>query len=245
MSYAVYLVALAAFIAILAGGLLALKFKKSMPYFFAFSAGSIIAVAFMHILPESLEISEELGIPIKSIMFTVVGSFFLFSLIEKVFATHHLHDSNHDHAHIMGPVGAGSLILHAFLDGAAIGLAFQVDVLAGIIVALAVLLHSLTDGINTVVLMLKNRQPMTKTIGFLFGAAVAPTLGIIATSFMQLPENYLAFLLAFFVGEFIYIGASTLVPEMREHPSKKTIIFMALGILLVVLLGLLIPGAAH
>lgn len=246
MNYLIYLLVLATFFSTLVGGFITLKFKKSLPYFFAFAAGSVISVAFIHLLPESIELSEKLGISIESVMFTVVGSFFLFSLIERVFATHHIHGhEEHNHAHIMGPIGASSLIFHSFLDGAAIGLAFQVDVTAGIIVALAVILHDMTDGINTVVLMLKNKQPISKTTGFLIGASIAPALGIIATSIINIPESYLVFMLAFFVGEFIYIGASTLVPEMREHPSKKMILLMALGILLVILLGFLIPEAAH
>jgi ZIP family zinc transporter len=141
----------------------------------------------------------------------------------------------------MGPIGASSLIFHSFLDGAAIGLAFQVNITAGIIVALAVIIHDMTDGINTVVVMLKNKQPVIRTYAFLFAASLAPSLGILVTSFINISNSWLAYLLAFFVGEFIYLGASTLVPEMREHPSKKIVVIMALGILLVVLLGMLIP----
>ncbi len=245
MNILILWLALATFVATLAGGLITLKFRKSLSYFFAFAAGSVIAVAFVHLLPESIEIGEFVGIEIKTLMLIALGSFFLFSLIEKVFATHHIHTEKghheHQHAHIMGPIGAGSMILHSFLDGAAIGIAFQVDIAAGIIVALAVIVHDMTDGINTVVLMLKNHQPLPKTIGFLFAGALAPTLGIILTSLAQIPETWLAYLLAFFVGEFIYIGASTLIPEMREHPSKRIILFMALGILVVILFGHLIP----
>lgn len=244
MNSVIIWLALATFLATLAGGFITLKFKKNLQYFFAFAAGSIIAVAFIHLLPESIEIAESTAIPIETIMYIILGSFFLFSLIEKIFATHHIHDHNHghgQHAHILGPIGAGSMILHSFLDGAAIGIAFQVDIAAGIIVALAVIVHDMTDGINTVVLMLKNNQPIKKTIAFLITGALAPTLGILAASLITLPETYLAYLLAFFVGEFIYLGASTLIPEMREHPSKKLILLMALGILVVILLGHVIP----
>lgn len=242
MNMLIFWLAMSTFLATLAGGLITLKFRKSLQYFFAFAAGSVIAVAFIHLLPESIELGESAGVSIETLMLIILGSFFLFSLIEKVFATHHIHDhKGHGHAHIMGPIGAGSMILHSFLDGAAIGIAFQVNIAAGIIVALAVIIHDMTDGINTVVLMLKNKQSLRKTIGFLIVGALAPTLGIIATSFIQIPEAWLAYLLAFFVGEFIYIGASTLIPEMRDHPSRRIILIMALGILTVILLGHIIP----
>ena len=236
-----YLLALATCISTLLGGLIIIKFKKYLPYFFAFAAGSIISVAFLDIFPETLEIAKDVGVSVRTIMLIIVGSFFTYSLIEKFFATHHLedeekhHQRHTQHAHIMGPIGAGSLILHSFLDGAAIGVAFQINFSAGLIVALAVLLHDMTDGINTVVLMLKNKQPLKKAIAFLCADSVAPALGIIVTSLIIIPEKFLVYLLAFFIGEFIYIGAATLLPETQHH-SKKTIIAIALGILLIAIL---------
>ena len=55
----------------------------------------------------------------------------------------------------MGPIGAIGLVMHSFLDGAAIGIAYQANASMGFIVALAVISHDFTDGINTVVIMLK------------------------------------------------------------------------------------------
>ncbi|MBX4196085.1 ZIP family metal transporter [Candidatus Pacearchaeota archaeon] len=236
MDALIYVLGLATFLATLFGGMVILYFKKSLPYFFAFSAGTIIAVAFLDILPESLEIAGTSGIPVRSLMLTIVGSFFLYSLVEKFFATHHLESGGHHHAHILGPIGAASLILHSFLDGAAIGVAFHVSTSAGIIVAFAVLFHDMTDGINTVVVMLRNHQPIKKARMFLLMDAIAPVLGLIVASLIVIPESALAYVLAFFVGEFIYIGASTLLPETREHPSKAMIFVMLLGIALIAFL---------
>ncbi len=239
MNPLIYWLALATFLSTLFGGLVILKFKKFLPYFFAFSAGSIITVAFLDLLPESIETGQSIGVPIRMIMLTIVGSFFFYSLLERFFATHNIEDSyshghSHTHAHILGPIGAGSLVIHSFLDGAAIGIAFQVNVSAGLIVALAVILHDMTDGINTVVVMLKNHQTVKKAGMFLVMDALAPVLGLIVTSFIILPEIVLSYILAFFVGEFIYIGASTLLPETQHYPSKKMIIAMLLGILMIV-----------
>jgi ZIP family zinc transporter len=57
-----------------------------------------------------------------------------------------------------GILGASSLSFHSFLDGVAIGLAFQVSTAVGAIVAVAVLVHDFSDGINTVNLILKNQK---------------------------------------------------------------------------------------
>jgi ZIP family zinc transporter len=218
-----------------------LKFQKKLPYFFAFSAGSIIAVAFLDLLPESINVASRVGISIRTIMIIVVSSFFLYSLLEKFFATHSLTEDSHCHSHVMGPIGAGSLVLHSFMDGAAIGIAFQVNFSAGLIVALAVLMHDMTDGINTVAVMLKNKHSRKNAIIFLILDAIAPVLGVlIFTTMIILPEKFLVYVLAFFVGEFINIGAVTLLPEAWGHPSKKIVIAMAFGILLIMLLTSLI-----
>lgn len=234
MNPLIYALAFATLLSTLLGGIIILKFKKYIPYFFAFAAGSIIAVAFLDLFPEAITTANSVGIPIRTVMLIIVGSFFFYSLLEKYFISHDVKDhSNHEHAHIMGPIGAGSLIIHSLLDGAAIGIAFQANIATGIIVALAVIFHDMTDGINTVVLMLKNHQSMKKTISFLAMDAIAPVIGLTITSIIVIPESFLVYILSFFIGEFIYIGASTLLPETRDNKSKKLIIAMLIGILLI------------
>jgi len=119
------------FLSTLIGGLVIFKFRKYLPYFFAFAAGSLVAVSFLDLLPESLSISQNINFPVRYIMLSVVASFFFYSLLERFFLTHHMEDKD-SHGHIMGPIGAGSLILHSFFDGAAIGSAFMVNTSVGV-----------------------------------------------------------------------------------------------------------------
>ena len=239
MDKLIILLALATFFSTLVGGVVILKFRKHLPYFFAFAAGSLIAVSFLDILPESLEIANSINFPVRYIMIAVVASFFFYSLLERFFLTHEM-GAHDEHGHIMGPVGAGSLVIHSFLDGAAIGAAFHVNASMGMIVALAVIFHDFTDGINTVTLMLKNRHKVGKAVVFLVLDALAPVAGIITTASIAMPESVLALILAVFVGEFLYIGASTLLPETREHRSKGIIVAMALAIVLIAVLTSLV-----
>jgi zinc transporter ZupT len=235
MEIIVIMLALITFLSTLSGGLTIIRFKKYLPYFFAFASGTLIAVSFLDILPESIEISNSINFPLRYIMLMAVFSFFLYSLLERFFLTHNIeeHDS---HGHIMGPIGAGSLVLHSFLDGAAIGAAFKVNASVGLIVALAVIFHDFTDGINTVTLMLKNKHKIKSALLFLILDAVAPVLGVFATTAIFISQQVLALILAFFVGEFLYIGASTLLPETRENKSKALIIAMAIGIIIIAIL---------
>jgi ZIP family zinc transporter len=235
MDFLVIVLAMATFLSTLIGGAIIIKFRKYLPYFFAFAAGSLIAVSFLDLLPESLNIATEINFPTRYIFLAVVFSFFFYSLIERFFLTHHEHHGD-KHGHIMGPIGASSLVIHSFLDGAAIGAAFTVNASVGLIVALAVIFHDFTDGINTVTVMLKNKHHVSRATFFLFADAIAPVLGVLATTLIAIPENVLAIILAVFVGEFLYIGASNLLPELREHKSKWIILAMALGILVITFL---------
>jgi len=229
----VIIFALATFVATLIGGFLAIKLKSSLPYFFAFSAGSLIAVAFLDLLPESIKVAGTANLGIRQVMFVVIISFLIYSFLERFFMTHHNHEG-HEHGHIIGPIGAGSLVLHSFLDGAAIGSAFQVSLSVGMIVALAVLSHDFTDGINTVTLMLKNKHKVKGAIGFLIGDAIAPVLGVLATSLFVISPQYLAMILAFFVGEFVYIGATNLLPETYKHHRRWLMVFwMIVGVVVI------------
>ena len=232
MTTTLIVLALVTFVSTLAGGLVAVKFRGVLQYFFAFSSGALIGITFFDVLPESLSIASSVGLPSRYLMITLVAAFIFFSLLQRFFLTHHHHEDE-EHGHIMGPVGAGGLVIHSLLDGAAIGIAFQVNSSMGIIVALAVISHDFTDGINTVVIMLKNQQNVRNARIFLFMDAAAPGVGILCTSFFSISETVLAFILAAFAGEFLYLGAANLLPETYLHNRWKMGATMIFGVLLI------------
>jgi zinc transporter ZupT len=232
MNWLIVGLAFTTFCSTLIGGTFAIRFRKALPYFFAFAAGSLIAVTFFDILPESLEISASVNLSSRYIMITVVASFLFYSFLEKFLLVHY-HEESGGHGHVMGPVGAGSLVIHSFLDGVAIGAAYQVNVTIGLLVALAVIFHDFTDGINTVTLMLKNKQHLRSATIFLVMDAVAPVLGVAVTSLVSINQAVLALVLAVFAGEFIYIGAVNLMPETRKYPNWKIAASTMLAILLI------------
>jgi len=228
-------IALTAFLFTLLGGCIVLRFRNKLSYIYSFAAGSLLGVAFLDILPESLRIAGLVHLPVRYLMIAVVASFFFNHLLERFFITHQAEEHQH-HGHIMGPIGAGCLVIHSWLDGVGIGAAFQISPSMGMVIALAVILHDFADGINVVTIMLKNNQRTPKTIIFLILDAAAPIMGIITISLVKLSESTLAVLLAAFVGEFLYIGASNLLPSTREFHSKKIVLAMAGGIILIAVL---------
>ncbi|MGA2109731.1 MAG: ZIP family metal transporter [Syntrophorhabdales bacterium] len=231
MSLAI-MMALITFLSTLLGGFIVLRFKKKLSILFAFAAGSIVTVALMEILPQSLEVAQKQGIPVKYVMVSVVLSFLFCILLEKYFSAHPL-EGTASEGHVMGPIGAGSLIFLSFIDGLTMGISFQVGFSIGFLVALSIIIHDLPDGINTVVLMLKNGQPEKKAVLFLFMDGLSPLFGVLLTSVITFPQKSLAILLAFFTGEFIYVGAASLLPESKEYSLPTLAVATSLGFLFI------------
>src|SRR6185369_8625799 len=99
------------------------------------------------------------------------------------------------------------------------------------VVAIAVVSHDFSDGINTVNLVLKGGGDRTQAFKWLLADALAPVLGIIATLFFTIPESTLGLVLALFGGFFLYLGASDLIPESHHaHPVWWTTISTVLGV---------------
>ena len=248
----VILISFATFVATLCGGLLALRFRDKLHLILGFSAGAVLGVAFFDLLPESLDLGGKFfsGSTVTAI---VALGFFVYLVLDRVVFLHAHEETqqrsdlysgeqtgNHDQdrgrtsavspTSPRGILGAGSLSIHSFLDGVAIGLAFQVSVAIGAVVAVAVLAHDFSDGINTVNLVLKNDGHRKQAFRWLLVDAIAPVVGAASTLFFHLPEQGLSIVLALFTGFFLYIGASDLLPESyHAHPKFLTTVMTLAG----------------
>ena len=125
----------------------------------------------------------------------------------------------------MGLDRGNQLSLHSFVDGVAIGLGYQFDLHVGLIVAVAVISHDFSDGINTVMVMLSAKNSVRSSLTMLLVDAITPVLGAASTLLFQIPKQDLVLILPFFAGGFLYLGASDLLPEAhRENPPLISII---------------------
>ncbi|HEY1615406.1 MAG TPA: ZIP family metal transporter [Rhizomicrobium sp.] len=228
-------VALGTGCATFAGGALALRLADRLHLLLGFSAGAVIAVAFFDLLPESIRLGAGTCDPATILSISALGFFAYASLDRLIFL--HGHDSDNAHPGATtfpakGWAGAGSLSVHSFMDGLAIGVAFHASSRAGIVVAAAVLAHDCSDGMNTVNLVLKSGGSVRDAFRWLIADAVAPVLGVIVSLFLVLPATVSALALSLFAGFFLYIGASDLLPESRHaHPKFLSTITTLAGAL--------------
>ncbi len=224
----IFVIGAAAGIATFIGGSLALRFKNHIHLILGFSAGAVVGVALFDLLPEALDLGQSFY-SLATITSIVAAGFVAYLILDRVILITTDEESGH-----RGHVGAGSLTIHSFLDGIGIGLAFQVSPALGAIVAIAVLVHDFSDGINTVNLSLSGGGADRIARSWLIADSLAPLVGICATLFFHVPETYLAPILALFSGFFLYIGASELLPESHHrHPRLWTSVMTVLGVFVI------------
>ena len=230
-----------------AGGLFALRYRDRLHLILGFSAGVILGVVAFDVLPEIAELSESTGRSFSTAMIALVAGFLGFHIIEKSLLIHNAHEHEYgEHRHgaqqarghqhgtpSVGLASAFALAGHSLADGIAIGLAFQVTDTVGIAVAIAVIGHDFADGLNTVSLMLANRNSRKRALLLLALDALAPIVGAALTLLFSVPDTGLLLYLGVFAGFLLYIGASDVLPEAHaEHPSVVTLALTVTGAVL-------------
>lgn len=228
----IILISIGAFLSTFLGGMLALRFKDRLHLILGFSAGALIGVAFFDLLPEAIKLASS-RFDVPTITSCVALGFVAFMIVDRFIAPHHRTDDHCENEnHHRGRVGAGSLSFHSFLDGLAVGLAFQVSNSVGFVVTVAVLVHDFSDGINTIGLILKNGGSRRQAMKWLLVDAIAPVFGVLTSTFFVLSGPVLGIILAIFCGFFLYLGASDLLPESHhQHPTLWTTFMTIIGVL--------------
>jgi ZIP family zinc transporter/zinc and cadmium transporter len=173
----------------------------------AFGAGFMIAVVVASVLPEVFR-----GGSVTAPYLVLVG-FMAVHLAQHVM-TPHFHFGEETHA-VPSAAGVSALVglsLHTFFDGVAIASGFLVSSRLGAMLALAVLLHKVPEGVAISSLMLAAGQPRRRALaaaGVLGGATIA---GVLVTGLLA---DLALHGLAVSAGMTLYVAASNLVPEFQ------------------------------
>jgi ZIP family zinc transporter len=215
---AVYL-SLATLVSTSIGGLCALRFRDRLHLVLGFTAGVLLGVVCFDLLPEIFELSHSQGGGGQAAMVALAAGFLLFHGLEKFVLVHRVHEADYAQHHhpSVGMLSAAALIGHSFMDGAGIGLAFQVSPAVGMTVAIAVVAHDFCDGLNTMSLMLMHGNTTARSLTMLALDAVAPVLGAASTLAYTVPREALGPYLGFFAGFLLYIGASDILPQAHSR----------------------------
>jgi len=231
----VFLIIIAAIVSTTLGGLFAIRFRDKLHLILGFSAGAVLGVALFDLLPEAVELTNGI-FSIQTVTMLVASGFFIYMVLDRFFAVHRHDDHSCDDPAHNGKLGASALVFHSLLDGLGIGLAFKVSPSIGFVVALAVLTHDFSDGINTVNMVIKNKGERASALKWLSLDALAPAVGVAITYFITVSGSTLGLILSVFVGLFLYISASDLIPESHHrHPAIWTTISTVIGAVVILI----------
>lgn len=209
----------------------------------SFAAGALLATGFLDTFKEAV---DQGGDNVYLITTLSIAAFFL---IERLFLSLHHHEHVEEEGHIKMPT---SLLLfgdglHNFIDGISIAASFLVSFPLGVITSLAVFIHEIPHELGDFGILVHKGWGRGRVLLFNIATGAAALLGaFLAYYFASSFKELVPVLLAITTGNFIYLSATDLLPEIH-HRAQKTpalnhVLFFFLGILLIALLTHFIKG---
>ena len=200
------------------------------------SAGTMLAAALLHLLPESI---EALGatLPLQLTLAAFIGFF----LLERFLHWRHCHDKDHLTKHTVGTMNLIGDAVHNFLDGVLIAATFATGTGLGLVATLAIAMHELPQEIGDFGVLLHSgytrRKALMANVLVSMTAVLGGILGFFATHAMT---QFASYLLPVAAGGFLYIAAADLIPELKHETSTKRTISMVATFLLGIVIMMLI-----
>jgi zinc and cadmium transporter len=193
----------------------------------AFSAAFLIGVALLDLLPHAVEAGG------TSAAWIVLLGYVLVHFSQHVLAPH-FHFGMEVHA-VTARVSVSALIgllLHTFVDGVAIASGFQVSPRLGALVAAAIGLHKVPEGVAIASLFLKAGWSGRTAMGAALALGAATIVGAVLTA---ATDSLQTVGLALAAGVTLYVGASNLVPEFQAKRDPLLPIAFLLGLVMLIL----------
>jgi zinc and cadmium transporter len=180
----------------------------------AFAAGSLLGGAFFHMIPAAALATPDLG---RVLLWTMLG-FAVFFALEQFLHWHHCHRASAD---CRKPLTYLILLgdgLHNFLGGLGVASVFLIDVRLGLTAWLAAVAHEVPQELGDFGVLLHGGWSRGRALLFNLLSGLTFLVGALVT-YAAAQAVEVAFLVPFAAGNFIYIGASDLVPEVNKHRS--------------------------
>ena len=183
------------------------------------AAGSLIGGAFFHMLPESV---DALGNGIGVYVWLVAG-FVTFFVLEQFLHWHHCHRADHSGHRPLGYLILLADGLHNLIGGLAVGGAFVVDVHVGVVTWLVAAAHEVPQELGDFGVLVHSGWRRRSALAWNFASALTFLLGaLIAYGMAEHVE--VSYLLPFAAGNFIYIAAADLLPEITTESGTRDLV---------------------
>jgi zinc and cadmium transporter len=230
-------------LSVVAAATLSLTILKDMAHkLVGFSVGVLLAVSFLHMLPEAIE-----AIDAHAVGMTVLAGILVFFALEKAALWRHDHHEDAGHVchshHAAGPLIVLGDSLHNFVDGVLIAAAFLQDPALGWATTIAIVSHEVPQEVGDFMVLLASGYSRARALALNLMASLAAVLGgLVGWLTLSAASDAIPYILALAASSFIYIAVADLVPVLHKQrkPADFVVQFALLGggvILVLIQLG--------
>ena len=179
------------------------------------AAGSLLGGALFHMLPEGME-----AIGHRSGGLYVAAGFTGFLALEQFLQWHHSHRGSQRHRHPMAVLILLGDGLHNFIGGLGIASTFLMNPAAGMAAWCAAVAHEIPQELGDFAILLHSGWRIRSALRWNFLSALTFPLGAVLAWLIsqRLPVTGLVL---FASGNFLYIAASDLVPEIKASTNLR------------------------
>lgn len=210
--------------------------KRVIRLFISYGAGVLLAVAFLHMVPEAIDISGHSTIGI----FLLTGFSCIF-IMEK-FIMMHPCDEHACDFHYIGLTALYGLSVHSLIVGFSLGFAMRTGSL-GWMVFLAIIIHKIPESFSLTSLLSLGKKYSRNSIFFIifFFSLLVPIGMIVAAKLLVSNHKITGYAVAIAAGTFIEIAACDILPELHRSGEwrYKNLTAFVLGLFSIGILGLL------
>lgn len=220
---------------------------KKISLMVAFSAGTLLSVGILDVIPEALEAEN---IDVHRLFIILLVALIFFNYLERASLWYQQHDQQKPDVEIknqseLKPVVLSSLIggsIHNFVDGLVISAAFIADPLLGITTAAAIVIHEIPHRLGHFSIYLATGLTKRNALNVNLVSGVVTVLGgLMGWLILQDLESVTPYILMIAAGSFIYIALSDLFPYLTRRQQDDGIIqqtsLLTMGVLWVPILG--------
>ena len=186
------------------------KIKKLIATLVSFAAGTMIGGAFIHLIPESFELTSYAG---ELIALGFIGFF----VIEQMIHWRHCHNLDCDKHPVTWLVIIGDGV-HNFIDGLVIAAAFLINGSLGWTTTLVIILHEVPQEVGNFAVLVHGGFSKWRAAAWTFFSQATCILGGLAGYFFG--GDFMTFLIPLAAGGFIYIAAVDLLPEVHKDSKN-------------------------
>lgn len=201
--------------------------EKTKTYFMCFAAGVLISVPLAFSFPMAVEKNFYAGFA------ALIGFLFMF------FSNQIIKRRTKQKSLAFGITAVEGIGIHSFVDGVIYAVTFNVSILMGFLAGIGLVIHEFAEGVITFSFLIKGGLSKKKAAiyAFFIAALTTPIGAFIAYPFVsKLNSSVLGLTLGFVVGVLIYLSASHLLPEAREHEKEHSIWAFLAGVVLALLI---------